>query len=379
MSSQIEQIINDEFRWLHQNPELSMQEFKTTERLKQRLSEAGIKVLPLNLKTGLVAEIGTGDKAVAIRADIDALPIEEKTALEYKSQNCGVMHACGHDFHAAVILGAALLLKEQEKSLKGRVKAIFQPGEELPGGAKDIIDTGVLKDVKGIYGIHSIINYPVGTLVIKSGATHAAVDRFEITFTGKGTHAAHPHGGIDVIVLASQFITAAQSIVSRNSSPFSNNLLSFTHIEGGNTWNVIPETVFMQGTVRTMGEADRRMVKGKMEDLAVSIAKGFGARAEIKWVMGLPAMDNDQTLSEFATALALDDGFRVAEGRPSMGGEDFALYEELMPGAFIQIGAGDSQPNHNPEFAVDPAAIYPAARFMAHLSSAFLSHIISSH
>ena len=372
MSEAIKTLIEDEFRWFHRHPELSMQEFKTTERLKADLTKAGIRILDFPLKTGVVAEIGEGDKITALRADIDSLPVTEATNLAYQSQTCGVMHACGHDFHAATILGAALFLKDREKELKGRVRVIFQPGEELPGGANEIIRAGALHGVSAIFGIHTIINYPVGTLVIREGATHAAVDRFALTFKGKGTHAAHPDKGIDITVAAGQFLTAVQTIVSRNSDPFATNLVSVTHFEAGNAWNVIPETAFLEGTIRTMTKADRAMVKSRFTALAQNMAVAFGATAEIKWVTELPAMDNDPGLTAFASDLARKEGFTVEKGRPSLGGEDFALYEELVPGAFIQIGSGNSAPNHNPSFVVDPAAIYPAARFMAHLAQAYL-------
>lgn len=374
MASQaITKRVLDAFHHFHQNPELSYQEFKTTERIKQELKNNNITILPYQLETGCVAEIGSGDRCVAIRADIDALPVTEETSLPYKSQVKGVMHACGHDFHTALMLGAAATLKQHEKELLGRVRVVFQPAEEAPGGAKKIIECGALEGVEAIYGVHTIMNYPVGTLCLREGATHAAVDRFAITFKGHGTHAAHPEMGIDTLYIASQFVVAAQSIVSRNSDPFDSNLLSITHLDAGTTWNVIPETVFLEGTIRTMTPKTRELVKTRMLEVAQGIAKTFGATVEIQWIMGLPPMQNDLSLTEFASALAQKDGFKVERPARSLGGEDFALYEELIPGAFIQVGSGDSAPHHNPKFIADERAIMPAAEFVAHVAQEYLA------
>lgn len=372
MTLQLVKFLDTEFRWFHSHPELSLQEFATTLRLKADLSEAGVRLLPLDLKTGVVAEVGSGERVVALRADIDALPLQEETTLEYQSATAGVMHACGHDFHAAVILGTALLLKDAEARLPGRVRLIFQPAEELPGGARLIIKAGALKQVSAIFGIHTIINYPVGTLVIREGPTHAAVDRFSIVFKGKGTHAAHPEEGIDPIVAASDFVSAAQSVVSRSSSPFANNLLSITRFDAGTTWNVIPEKAVLEGTIRTLNVKQRSLVRGRMSELAEHTALAYGARAEVRWISGLPAAHNTPELAQFAAEVAKQEGYMVDPGQPSLGGEDFALYEEVLPGAFIQIGAGESPPAHSPGFRVDPAAIYPAAAYMAHLARSWL-------
>lgn len=367
------QRISAAFHHFHENPELSYQEYETTKRIKQELTEGGIIILPFELETGCVAEIGSGERCVAIRADIDALPIQEETALPYKSKTPGVMHACGHDFHTAVMLGAAYTLKAHESELKGRVRVVFQPAEEAPGGAKKIIECGALEGVEAIYGVHTIYDYAPGTLCLREGATHAAVDRFAITFKGRGTHAAHPEQGVDTLLVTSQFVVAAQSIVSRNSNPFDSNLLSITHLDAGTTWNVVPESVFVEGTIRTMTPATRELVKKRMVEVAQGIAATFGATCEVKWIMGLPPMQNDLSLTEFAAELARKDGFKVERPERSLGGEDFALYEELIPGAFIQVGTGDSAPQHNPKFIADERALMPAAEFAAHVAQEYLA------
>ena len=230
-------------RELHQNPELSGQEVETTARLRQWLTNAGIAPQPYDLSTGLVAEIGTGSRLVALRADIDALPIEERSGVPFSSQHAGVMHACGHDIHTSVILGAALKLKEREASLNGRVRILFQPAEENFGGAKSMVRAGALRDVSAIFGMHNEPGLPVGEFATRGGPFYANVDRFVIRITGKGAHAARPHEGNDAIVLASQLVTALQSVASRNVNTLDSVVLSVTRIAGGNTWNVLPESV----------------------------------------------------------------------------------------------------------------------------------------
>ncbi|MBQ9275804.1 MAG: amidohydrolase [Succinivibrio sp.] len=370
-----ENYLREFFEDLHRHPELSFEERRTTQKIKEALLKAQIELAAAALPTGAVGVIGKQGPVIALRADIDALPVQEESALTYRSEVPGKMHACGHDFHSAVILGAALLLKEREAELKGRVKVLFQPAEEAPGGAAQVLKSGVLSDVQAIFGVHTIPTFAPGTLAIREGATHAAVDKFALTFKGKGTHAAHPDLGIDTTVVAAHFICAVQTIVSRNSSPFAANLVSVTHVEAGSTWNVIPEQVFVEGTVRTLDEQERAKVKDRLENLATAIAQGFGAEVTIDWVVGVNAMQNDRELSDFATRLAREDGFAVVRSPQSLGGEDFALYEQRIKGAFIQIGTGPSAPNHNPRFVADQKALVPASYFMAHLAQSYLESL----
>lgn len=217
-------------RELHQNPELSLQEVATTARIRDWLQSGGLTLLPYDLKTGLVAEVGSGDKVIALRADIDALPIEEATGLPYRSQNQGVMHACGHDIHTSVMLGAALLLKEREAELPGRVRILFQPAEENFGGAKTLIRAGALEEVSAIFGMHNEPGLPVGEFATRGGAFYANVDRFVFKVTGKGAHAARPHEGKDAILLASQLVTVLQSVASREVNTLDSVVLSVTRI-----------------------------------------------------------------------------------------------------------------------------------------------------
>lgn len=367
------------FQWFHKHPELSFEEYGTTKKIRERLTEAGIEILNLPLETGLVAEI-TGAKpgpTIAIRCDIDALPIQERTELPYKSENDNKMHACGHDFHTTAILGTALLLKQREQELQGTVKIIFQPGEESSLGALKITESGALDDVQAIFGIHVIPNVPVGTVVISPGAVTAAVDRFEITFTGKGGHAAHPHDTIDPIVTVAQFISAAQTIVSRNTNPFHQSLVSITHISAGSTWNVIPSTAFLEGTVRTLQKEDRKLIPIRLQELAESVAKAFGAKADFHWIPGPPATNNDPKWMDFAANAARESGLNVVPSIPSLGGEDFAFYQENLRGVYIQIGTGKSEPNHNPKFQVNPEALPATSAYLAFLAEKALTALQS--
>lgn len=363
------QKITDEFYWFHRHPELSYEEVETTKRLREDLAAAGIEVLDLPLKTGLVAKVGTGEAPfIALRCDIDGLPIQEESGLNYASEHAGRMHACGHDFHISTVLGSAYLLKAQEKDLHGTVYLIFQPAEEAPGGARKVMETGVLKDVQAIFGLHTSPIYDVGTLGIRSGAVTASVDKFTVTFHGKGTHAAHPERGIDPIVMAASFVTAAQSIVSRNIDPAHPGLVSITHIESGNTWNVIPESSWLEGTVRCLTAEDRKLIKKRIYELAEGQAASFGGHAELTWYAGPPATDNTPDWTDFAIEVAKEAELDVVPAPVNLAGEDFAYYQEEIPGVFVLVGTGKSPANHNPKFHVDPAALGPAARYMARLA-----------
>lgn len=366
-ASALDAFLQEEFCWLHRHPELSFEEFETTKRLRAILKEKGIRVLNLPLKTGLVAEIGQGHPVIALRADIDALPITEATGLPYASQRSGKMHACGHDFHTTSVLGAALLLKQREKELGGTVRIVFQPAEEAPGGAKVVLETGALADVRAIFGLHCSPRLAVGTVGITKGALTASVDRFVIHIEGRGTHAAHPETGIDPIPAAAAFIQAVQTIVSRNLEPFDAGLVSVTHVAAGNTWNVIPGEAIVEGTTRSMTAENRKSIKERLYALAEGIAAAHGAKATIDWYAGPPATNNEATCADLARSVAEACGLGAIPAPPSLAGEDFAFYQETIPGCFILVGTGLSAANHNPDFRVDPAAITPTARYLAQL------------
>ncbi|WP_238858680.1 amidohydrolase [Clostridium sp. YIM B02569] len=374
--------LNDElievYRKLHENPELSNEEYKTTQLIKDLLKRADIDILDLPLDTGLVAQVkgNPNGPVVAIRCDIDALPIKEETSLCYKSKVDGMMHACGHDFHMAVILGAAYLVKKHQGSLIGTVKFIFQPGEESADGAKKILETGVLDDVDAIFGIHNVSDSEVGIMGIKTGAMTAAVDRFEINITGIGSHAAKPEKGIDPIIIASNIVTSLQTIISRNIGPTEKALLSVTHIEGGNTWNVIPESAYLEGTVRTLDENIRQLIAKRMNEMVSGIAQSFGGSAELIWHSGSPATNNTEEWVEFSTKIGKRSGYDVRRISMGLEGEDFAYYQRKIPGAFIIVGTGKSYAHHHPEYKVDEKAILNSSKYFAQLAEGALKEII---
>lgn len=365
----LEQKLTGFFEELHMHPELSYEEYETTEQIKRELAAAGIEILQIPLKTGVTAIVrgAKPGKTYGLRCDIDALPIEEETDLPYKSKTPGKMHACGHDFHTAAVFGAALLLQERKEELQGTVKILFQPAEESSHGAETVLETGVLSDVTAIFGLHTAAYLPVGTLGIRAGSVMAAVDRFELNITGTGCHGGHPDEGVDTILVAASVIQAFQSIVGRNLNPFHTGVVSVTRINGGNTWNVIPDKVELEGTVRSMEKDDRIFIERRMREIAEHTAAAYGANAELLWYPGPPATVNEKAWSAFAQKVAEESGFEVVPQRNSTGGEDFAFYLEKIPGCFINVGTGVGYPNHHPKFYADEAALTPAAEYLEKL------------
>ncbi|WP_141430907.1 amidohydrolase [Bacillus sp. 03113] len=364
---------------LHQEPELSNEEFETTKKLKVWLTNAGIKVLDLPLKTGLVAEVN-GDKTgpvVAIRGDIDALPIHEETDLSYKSKFDGKMHACGHDYHTTAMLGAAYLLKQKENELKGTVRIIFQPAEETGHGAKEVVASGALEDVQAIFGLHNNPWLKLGQLGTRAGVSTAGVDRFEINVEGVGTHAAHPDSGVDTILVAGHILTALQSIVSRNIDSRQSAVVSVTQIHSGSTWNVIPATAYLEGTVRTFDADIRENIPQKIETIIQGVAAAFGAKAELKWHPGPASVVNDEAWTSYTVDAAKTFGFDVVELEPSAGGEDFSFYQQQIPGTFVNIGTAQPYPLHHPKFTVGDEALLPSAEFFALLANQALEKLIT--
>lgn len=365
----LEQKLTGFFEELHMHPELSYEEYETTERIKRELAAAGIEILQIPLKTGVAAIVrgAKPGKNYGLRCDIDALPIAEETDLPYKSKTPGKMHACGHDFHTAAVFGAALLLQERKEELQGNVKILFQPAEESSHGAETVLETGVFSDVTAIFGLHTAAYLPVGTLGIRAGSVMAAVDRFELNITGTGCHGGHPDEGVDTILVAASVIQAFQSIVGRNLNPFHTGVVSVTRINGGNTWNVIPDKVELEGTVRSMEKDDRIFIERRMREIAEHTAAAYGANAELLWYPGPPATVNEKAWSAFAQKVAEESGFEVVPQRNSTGGEDFAFYLEKIPGCFINVGTGVGYPNHHPKFYADEAVLTPAAEYLEKL------------
>ncbi|WP_376746366.1 amidohydrolase [Pantoea septica] len=365
-------------RELHQHPELSNQEFQTTERITRWLRQGDIRLLPLPLKTGVVAEIGHGAPLIALRADIDALPIDEAVEHPWRSQQPGVMHACGHDLHTSVMLGVAHRLRQQEQQLPGRVRILFQPAEETFNGAQQLIDAGALEGVQAIFGMHNAPDLPHGTLRTRGGAFYANVDRFTIRILGKGAHAARPHEGIDSIVIGSHIVTALQTLPSRVFSALEAVVLSVTRFTAGNSWNVLPQSIELEGTVRTHNDAIREAIPHRMRQLIDSIAAGFGAEAELEWIAGPPALVNTPAWADFALELAQARGFTPERGTPQMGGEDFAFYLHHVPGAFVSIGSASAFGLHHPGFDPDEGMLEAAVDYFTQLAPRALDIVAST-
>ena len=368
MSQTIADTIHRLFVELHQNPELSNQEFETTKRLKSYLQQANIRILELGAKTGVIAEIGSGSPVLALRADIDALPIEEQTTCEYRSKNPNVMHACGHDVHTAILMGSAYLLKAHEKDLKGTIRLLFQPAEENFSGALHFIEIGALKGVDAILGQHNNPNLTINQMASCAGPFSANVDRIEISVKGVGAHAARPETGIDPIVVGAQIVNAVQTISSRSVSGLDAVIVSITKFQGGNTWNVIPETVEMEGTVRTLTPEIRAKVKQQLKNITENIASALGAQAELRWFDGPPSIINDAKWVDFAKQIAKHANYEIVDFKPQLGGEDFAHYLHHVPGAFINLGSQSPYAVHHPKFQLNRDMIMPTVNYLSELA-----------
>lgn len=371
-----EQYLIENFKWFHRHPEMPYEEVQTTAKIRELLTAAGIEILPYPLETGLVALVKgqkPGERVTALRCDIDALPITEQTPLEYRSEIPGQMHACGHDLHITAGIGAAILLQERRDEFSGMVKFFFQPAEEESHGALKILETDVMDDVPYIWGFHADPTNAVNVIGIREGYVTAAVDRFVIKVKGIGCHGAHPDDGIDPILTASAIVQGLQSIVSRNVNAFHPSLLSVTRITAGNTWNVIPTEAELEGTVRTMDREDRILYERKVKDISQQIAAAYGAVAEVEWVAGPPATYNDGRMARICEEVAYRLGMETVPEESSMGGDDFAFYEDLdtmgrdVPGCYVKIGTGVGHPIHHPSFCVDTAVILPTAQYLAEL------------
>jgi len=373
-------------RHLHAHPELSYQEFGTATFVQQKLDEYGIAWTNM-ANTGVVGIIeGTdpGSRVVALRADMDALPILEENDVPYRSTRDGIMHACGHDVHTSCLLGAARILAETRNQWSGTVKLIFQPGEERnPGGASIMIREGVLEAPRPelILALHVNPQLETGKLSFRAGKVMASADEIYITLTGKGGHAAAPQHTVDLILAASHIVVALQQVVSRNSDPFSPSVLSICAINGGHTTNVIPNEVKMMGTFRAMDEAWRSKAHELIRHQAGSIAEAMGAGIDVKIDLGYPCVFNDEKLHDIAMQAA--KGFmgsgNVEETEMRMGAEDFGFYSQIVPGCFFRLGTGNAEKGitsgvHTPTFNIDENAIEKGMAIMAFFGASLQMH-----
>lgn len=357
-------------RRLHQIPELRYQEFETKRLVLETLREIGISSPIEMAETGLVATVGSGDgPCVALRADMDALPIQELTDVHFRSQRPGVMHACGHDCHTAMLLGAAKILKSIEDDLPGKVKLIFQPAEEGGAGADRLINEGALDNPKvdRVFGLHVWPTLPTGQIASRGGVLLAAAGEFRLTVRGRGGHAAFPHITHDPIVAISQIIGAFQSIVARESDPLSPTVLSVTSVHGGTVYNVVPGEVVASGTIRSLRTEELHRIREAMRRVSENIARAMRCEAVLEDQPGdpdYPATVNTPECWETAKTVAAEFVSRsdIHEISPVMGGEDFAFYLEKVPGCFVALGIrndaiGANHFVHTPFFKVDEEAL----------------------
>lgn len=359
-------------RDLHKHPELGWNEVRTTDKICQQLDELGIVYRRIDGATGVIADIA-GPKdvpAVALRADIDALPIHEETELDFASKAEGVMHACGHDGHTAMLIGAAELLAGHE-NLPAPVRLIFQPAEEVGDGALAMIKHGALEGVGVIFGGHIDRHFPSGTLAVTEGVVNASTDTFVINVTGKGGHAARPHETVDAVVVGSLMVMALQTIVSREVNPAYPSVVTVGRFEAGTTSNVIAARCRMEGTIRSQDEDVRRHLKKSLERMALSVGQLHGAHVQVDLMEGLPVLKNSSSVIRLARQAAekvvgIDclDAMRTA----NMGGEDFAYYVCEVPGCYIRFGAqieGFVFPAHSSKFVFDENILLIGARYFA--------------
>ncbi len=364
---------------LHAHPELSYQEFETSKFIQSKLKEIGID-FEIKATTGVVAIIkgkNPESRVIALRADMDALPIQEENNVEYKSQNKGVMHACGHDVHTTILLGAAKILNEIKNDFEGTLKLIFQPGEEKnPGGASLLIKEGVLENPtpQGILALHVHPELSIGKLSFRKGRVMASADEIYITIKGKGGHAAAPHLTTDTILIASHLVVALQQIISRNKNPLSPSVLTISSFQGGHTTNVIPSEVKLMGTFRAMDEQWRYKAHELIKKVSTELVHSMGGEINLLIDVGYPTVDNDNSLTEAAWKLA-DDFMgkeNILETEMRMGAEDFGYYTQQIPGCFYRLGVRNEAKEiihgvHTPKFNIDESAIEIGIGMMAWL------------
>lgn len=354
-------------RHFHQHPELSFQEVETAAFVAKQLTEMGYQPQTrVGGSHGVVAvlEGGRPGRTIALRADMDALPIQEETGLSYASVHPGKMHACGHDAHTAILLGTAKALKEIQDKVPGKVVLLFQPAEELPpGGAKGMVEAGVLEGVDAVFGLHVLNTLPAGQLGINSGPVNAASDIFKVTLYGRGGHAASPHISVDPVVMLGSVITALQSVVSRSVDPMKQAVLTIGWVRGGDADNIIPEQVEFGGTIRTFDPEVQTLIHARLKETVEGVAAAYGGRAEVVSTYGYPVLSNDEAMTAIARkCAALVVGEQNTVVPPvGMGGEDFAYFAQERPGCFIRLGTGTPEtltlPAHNPRFVIDESAL----------------------
>jgi len=356
-------------RDLHEHPELAFEEVRTSNIVAQRLQALGLDVRTNVAKTGVVGLLrgGAGDaKTVAIRADMDALPIHEMNEIDYRSTVDGKMHACGHDGHTSILLTVADILSKRRAELPGNVKFIFQPAEEQIGGAKPMLEEGALEDVDSIIGLHLISTYPVGRIGVRAGAIFASADSFEMTVKGRGGHAASPEEAVDPIVIAAYIITALQTLISRETASFSPAVITIGSFHAGSAFNIIPEQAILQGTMRAFSPKLRDYLRHRIEEMARGVATAMGGSCTVEWSDGCPPCVNDPAVTavvhEAAIATVGEQAVDDSEVVMTTGSDDMGIFLAAVPGCYFIVGAnnagkGAKYPHHHPHFNVDEDAL----------------------
>lgn len=350
-------------RHIHQNPELSFKEINTSEYVAGLLKSFGNIEVIRPTKTSVIGILkgAKPGKTVAFRADMDALPVQEKTGLPFSSKNSNVSHACGHDAHTAMLLGTAETLSKMKDQIKGTVYFLFQHAEEqAPGGALDIIKSGALKGVQAFFGMHVIPNYPVGHIgILPDGAASTTSDGFFLTINGKGSHGSMPQLGIDPIVVGAEIVSALQTIVSRNITPGEMAVITIGKFQSGDAPNVIPDKAELAASIRTISDPTRQLVESRIRTIIENISKAQGATYKLNYILSYPAIQNDAALNVIAKASAIkalgkDNVFDAPRMTAS---EDFSYYKEVAPTCFMILGVGEGVANHNPKFNLDEKAL----------------------
>ncbi|HEY2954037.1 MAG TPA: amidohydrolase [Candidatus Eisenbacteria bacterium] len=370
-------------RDLHAHPELAFEEHRTAGLVADKLRALGIEPRTGVGKTGVLATVSgpRGGRTVLLRADMDALPIQEENGVPYRSQAAGKMHACGHDCHTSILLGVARRLMRERDALRGTVRLVFQPAEEVGGGAESMIKDGALESPRpdAAFGVHVWQDLDLGKIGVTPGPMMAAVDEFDVTVTGRGAHAAMPHLGVDPVVCLAQVVTALQTIASRGVSPLSAVVVSVTQLEAGTAFNIIPESASMNGTVRVFDDAVWAELPGRFERIVRGVCEAFGCRAEIRYQRFNRPTVNDPAMAAIARAAAVEvvGEANVVDDVRTMGGEDFSAFLHHVPGCFIAVGSrnegkGLTWGHHHPRFDVDEASLEIGAEVLLRAARKFL-------
>ena len=380
VAAKYEGYLIEQRRWFHAHPEYSELEFESCEHIRAELDKMGVEWRPCGLKTGTLATIHgeKPGKTFLLRADMDALKVQEETGLEYASQNEGLMHACGHDCHMAMLLTSAQILKDMKADLCGTVRLAFQPSEEIGTGGKAMVAEGAMDGVDGCFGVHVWADVPSGKVSVEAGPRMASADMFKIYVTGKSCHGAQPHQGVDPVVVCSQLVNAVQVIVSREVDPNQTAVVTIGQISAGTSWNVVPDTGFLQGTTRTFDNGVRKQLEDALRRMVKSVGETYRADIQLEWIPIVGPVINHPAISELAAAAAKKvigpDALAVYD--KTNGAEDMSCYIEKAPGALAFLGVGCEAcgaiwPQHNSKFQVDESALINGPKLCVQVAMEF--------